>query len=129
MEQSMSNPPPAPKVQTDGRIPLRFFSCLAGMFVCSGGLVLVVVTSPKAQGYMEQHPWLILVAVAGGFLCVAAAAFPWLFGIRCRQCRRWLRRMAVTTDLTTGNAPLRFYCKACNVIWETHLVSGPGNSD
>jgi hypothetical protein len=37
--------------------------------------------------------------------------------------------MKVATNLATGNAPLRFHCAACNVIWETHLVSGPGRPD
>jgi hypothetical protein len=76
---------------------------------------------------VEQMPWLIPACVAAGFACVALAAAPWYVGIRCRRCRRKLRRMAGGCDPATGNAPLRFHCETCNVVWETHLIAGPGD--
>ncbi|HVK09416.1 MAG TPA: hypothetical protein VM597_11630 [Gemmataceae bacterium] len=125
----MGDQPTPPKVETDWRVPVRFFAWLFAMFLCSGGFVLVTVASPEARRFVGDRPWLIPVFVAAGFLCVAAAVFPFFFGIRCRRCGRRLRRMAGGTDLRTGNARLRFHCEACNVIWETGLVSGPGSPD
>src|SRR5262245_14556608 len=127
--RAMGEQPTPPRIETDWRIPLRFFSWLFAMFLCSGGFVLVVYASPAAQQYIGDRPWLIPVFVAVAFLCVAAASAPFFIGIRCRRCGRRLRRMAGGTDLRTGNAPLQFHCKACNVIWKTGLVSGPGSSD
>jgi hypothetical protein len=118
-----------PKSESDYRVMLWFFSWLFAMFLCSGMFVLVVIASPRAQAYVGDHPWLIPVLVVAAFVCVSIAAFPFFFGIRCRRCKRKLRRMKAGTDLATGNSPLRFHCTTCNVIWETHLVSGPGSSD
>jgi hypothetical protein len=118
-----------PRIETDYRVPLRFFLWLAVFFVFSGGFVLLAYGSPRVQHLVGEHPWIILVTVAAAFVCMAAAVYPFFFGIRCRRCRRKLRRMAAGTDLNTGNSPLRFHCEACHVIWETHLVSGPGSAD
>src|ERR1051325_10737437 len=126
---SMGEPPTPPRIETDWRVPLRFFAWLFAMFLFSGGFVLVTLGSPKAEKYVGDRPWLIPVFAGVAFLCVAAAVAPFFFGIRCRGCGRWLRRMAGGTDLNTGTAPRRFHCVACNVIGHTGLVSGPGSSD
>src|SRR5262245_18603334 len=102
----MGDGPAPPRTETDWRVPLWFFSWLTAMFMCSAGLVLVLYGSPAPQRYVGEKPWVILVGVGAAALCVAAAASPWLFGIRCRRCRRRLRRMAGGTDLRTSNAPL-----------------------
>jgi len=125
----MTDKPPAPKTESDSRVTLWFFSWLAGMFLCSGGFVLTAFASPEVMRFVEQSPWVIVACVAAGFACVGFAIAPWHFGIRCRRCRRRLRRMDASCDLVTGNTPLRFHCETCGVIWDTHLVSGPGNPD
>jgi len=125
----MGERPAPPRIETDWSVPLRFFGWLFVMFLFSGGLVLFTLASPKGEQFIGDHPWLIPVFVGMAFLSVAAAAAPFFFGIRCKRCGRRLRRMAGGTDLNTGNAPLKFHCVACNVIWNTGLVSGPGNPE
>lgn len=123
----MANVTPAPRRETDIRVLIWFFSWLFGFFVCSGGFVLLVFSVPSVSQFFENYPWIIVVCVALGFLCIGIAIAPFYFGIRCRRCRSRLRPMAGGCDLQTGNAPLRFFCEACNVIWDTKLVSGPGD--
>jgi hypothetical protein len=123
----MAGKPPVPKTESDLRVMLWFFSWLAGMSLCSAGFVLMVFASPGVARFVEQSPWVIPACAAAGLSCFGLALAPWYFGIRCRRCRRKLRRLAAGCDLATGYTPLRFHCETCDVVWETHLVSGPGN--
>jgi hypothetical protein len=97
------------------------------MFLFSGGFVLLIFVNPSAMRLVEQHGWVILVSVAAALVCIVSALSPWYAGIRGRRCRRRLRRMASECDPATGNTPLRFHCTSCDVVWNTHLVSGPGD--
>lgn len=119
--------PKVPEMKTDGRVALWFFSWLVGMFLFSGGFVLLIFGNPSVMRFVEKNGWVILVSVAAALVCLIVAAAPWYVGICCRRCRSRLWRMPVESDKATGNAPLRFHCKVCDVVWETHLVSGPGD--
>lgn len=116
-----------PKTVTDYRVMLWFFSWLGGFWLCSGGFVLVVFASPVVMKYLDHHPLIFPAVVLAGVICFAFALAPWYLGIRCRKCRRKLRRMKTECVLGTGNTPLRFHCESCHVIWETKLISGPGD--
>lgn len=116
-----------PKTALNYRVIVWFFSWLGGLWLCSGGFVLVVFASPSVMKYVDSHPLIIPAFVLAGAICVAFAVAPWYFGIRCRQCRRKLHRMKTECALDTGNTPLRFHCETCSVIWETKLISGPGD--
>src|SRR5262245_9851211 len=113
----MTQQPTEPKTKTDWRVAFWFFSWLGGLFLCSTGFVLSVWAIPAVSELVEAHVWLIVVAGAGGFLCVAVATTPWYLGIRCPCCRRKLRPMAADCDLKTGNKPIRFHCENCQIIW------------
>lgn len=112
----------------DGRVLLWFFSWLGGFFLCSGGFVILVFLSPSARKFWDDNPLIFPVVCTVGVICFAFALVPWYFGIRCRQCRRKLFRMKTNCDIATGNTPLRFHCETCDIIWETKLISGPGDS-
>src|SRR5262245_17727085 len=114
---------------TDTRVAVWFFSWLAGMFVFSGGFVLQIVLSPRFMRLFENNVWILVGSMAVALVCFVVALAPWYRGIHCRQCRRKLRRMRTDVEIATGNRPLRFYCETCNVVWETHLISGPGAPD
>lgn len=124
----MNDEPMAPpRTEHDGRVVIWFFSWLGGFALCTAGLVIVVFTDQWAMQFIEAHPVAFLACFLLGLACMAAALSPWYRGIRCRNCRRRLYRMKVESDLKTGNTPLAFHCEPCQVIWETGLVSGPGN--
>ena len=116
---------PRTRMQADRRITVWFFGWCAVMFLLVNGFLFIVLGTLRGYKLLEVHPWIILVVVGGGFICIALASMPFWRGIRCRQCRRRLKRMKVDCDVRTGNAPLRFHCVVCNVIWNTPLVSGP----
>lgn len=116
-----------PRAEHDGRVMIWFFSWLGGFFLCSGGFVLLIFASPRVMKLIEEQPAVFFTCIILGLACLAMALAPWYRGIRCRNCRRRLYRMAVECDRTTGNTPLWFYCETCHMIWKTGLISGPGS--
>lgn len=122
----MTGESPEPRLDFDGRVMLWFFSWLGGLFLCSGGFVIAVFLSPTIMKFVGDSPLIIPLMVLLGAICVVCALTPWYLGIRCRQCQTRLHRIRSECDINTGNTPLRFHCKTCEVIWDTKLVSGPG---
>ena len=116
-----------PKTVMDYGVMVWFFSWLGLFWLCSGGFVLVVFASPTVMKHLDHYPLIIPIMVLAGAICFALALAPWYFGIRCRHCRTRLHRMKTECARDTGNVPLRFHCEICNVIWETKLISGPGD--
>lgn len=112
----------------DPRVMIWFFSWLFGLFSCTAIPVLVLSFSTQAMTYVGDYPIIIVGLVVAGFLFVCFAVAPWYFGIWCRNCGKKLSPMKTECDPTNGNLPLRFDCEDCGIIWETKLISGPGDS-
>ena len=65
-----------PKTVFDFRVMLWFFSWLGGLWLCSGGFVLVVFASPFVMKYVDRHPLIIPAIVLTGAICVVFALHP-----------------------------------------------------
>lgn len=109
---------------SDKRVAIWFFAWLAGFAIMVWSLIIVFTCVPQAD---QMPPWFFLGWCALALVPFSIALSPWYAGIRCRNCRRRLSKRAETCDMKTGNTPLRFFCEDCDIIWESHLVSGPGD--
>jgi hypothetical protein len=112
-------------MKTDLRVLVWFFSWLLAAG-CLIGSVLILAFSSK-EDWIGKNPLPFLSILALAAVCFAVALAPWYWGIRCRECRRRLRKADTPRDCSTGMHPLEFYCADCRITWKTYLVSGPGD--
>jgi hypothetical protein len=106
---------PSPPVLPDDRFGIRFAAC--------GIITLVVVSVGCFAIALDWVPAALESAafwacIGAGLLGVAAALSPLLFGIRCRACTRRIFS-AKSRPPYNRRSPIRFYCPACKVEWDT----------
>lgn len=117
---STGEPAAPPRRLRDYRLAIRLAVCVAVLAVCAIGGVLAVVWLPWPRQWQG-----LAACVVTGFAALAFLFAPLLLGIRCRDCGRRIFR-AAARPRSDGATPVRYYCPACNVEWETGLVTEPG---
>ena len=109
-----------PPVLRDDRVRVWFTACvLFTMAVLSGGCLALIA------GFVPgplQEPTLF-ACIFAGIVGVAGAFAPIVLGIRCRNCARRIFS-APARHSCTRRPPIRFYCPACDVEWDTGLWWG-----
>jgi hypothetical protein len=111
-----------PRRLRDNRLVARLAACMIAFVAITAGGVLALFSGWVPQ----QREWQVLLAcVLGGFACLGFLFAPLLLGMRCKRCGRRIFR-AAAQPRGDGATPVRFYCPACHVEWESGLVTAPG---
>ncbi len=106
---------PSPPVLPDPRFGFRFAACGIGtMAVVSGGCFAIALGWVPAPLEWRAF-WACLLA---GLIGISLALAPLLLGIRCKSCARRIF-LAPARPPNRPRPPIRFYCPACNVEWDT----------